>query len=286
MSDNNNIGYSIEALRVKARFYGKKAMVYVEGVDDINFWDQFFDRQLFEVESVGGYGNLKAYIERLENNEKSYIVACDADYLQFTKKEYTSVLVVTTYGHSIENTMYCPFNLSEAVRKLSKSSTDSVTVIEDWFDTFMQSAHPLLLREIVNLIYHPQEDKVEVLGQTCAPFCKSNPDYELDDSKIAKFCDDTADLFPDDELRKIEIAIREDGRKERHFIKGHFLTEGVRRLINHLATKNSPYRHSVRISQDELYALTVHCPRCGQSHCNEIERLREHVKVAVEGLCV
>lgn len=284
MINNDSISYSLEALRVKAKFYGKKAMIYVEGRDDINFWDQFFDRNVFELESVGGFSNLKSYIEKLEKNEKSFIVACDSDYSYFTKSEYSSALIVTTYGHSIENMMYCPFNLSEVVRKLSKSSVESVSTIEKWFDTFIQSAHPLLLREIINVTYRSQENKVEIFGRTCAPFCKNNPDYELDDSKIAKFCKDNESYFPEDELERIDRDVQRNGRGERYLIKGHFLTEGIRRLIIYLASKNSLSGRRVRLSQDELYALTVHCPRCGQIHCCEKEFLMSHVEAAIKEL--
>ena len=56
------LSYSLDALRVKALFYNKKAMVYVEGPEDINFWDPYFDRDVFEIESVNGCENLKPYI--------------------------------------------------------------------------------------------------------------------------------------------------------------------------------------------------------------------------------
>ena len=56
----NTLVYSESALRVKAAFYNKKAMVYVEGTDDIIFWEQFFDKNVYKVEDVIEYIKGKA----------------------------------------------------------------------------------------------------------------------------------------------------------------------------------------------------------------------------------
>lgn len=264
------LSYSLDALRVKALFYNKKAMVYVEGPEDINFWDPYFDRDVFEIESVNGCQNLKPYIEKLENGEKSFIVACDADYDTFKGKSTTSPLVVHTYGHSIENTMYCPHNLSEVVRKLSKSNTDTTTAIEDWYQKFTNSAHPLLLREIVNLTYKPHEDKPVVFGDTCANYCNTTaPCYELDDARIKKFCDENERFYPNEELERVEAEIQKVGRDERFLIKGHFLTDGVRRFVNFLSKNAHPTGSKSNISSNELYALCVHCSNCRIKDCEE-----------------
>lgn len=286
-ASNETLSYSLDALRVKAQFYNKKAMVYVEGPDDINFWDPYFDRDVFEIESVNGCQNLKPYIEKLENGEKSFIVACDSDYDTFKGISTTSPLVVRTYGHSIENTMYCPHNLSEVVRKLSRSKADTTTAIEEWYKKFVNSAHPLLLREIVNLTYKPHEDKPVVFGNTCAKYCNStSPCYELDDARIKKFCDDNETYYPSDELERIEMKIQLDGREERVLIKGHFLTEGVRRFINYLNMLSHPTGRNISISSNELYALCVHCSNCRKNDCEEKKYIMRVVANAISHLDV
>ena len=64
METNRNLFYSSEALKAKSIFYGKKAMVYVEGCEDVNFWDPYFERDYFEIESVNGCQNLVSYIKK------------------------------------------------------------------------------------------------------------------------------------------------------------------------------------------------------------------------------
>lgn len=51
---------------VKAQFYNKRAIVYVEGVDDVPFWGEYFDSADYEVQEVGGCENLMQYIAKNE----------------------------------------------------------------------------------------------------------------------------------------------------------------------------------------------------------------------------
>lgn len=284
MKTEEELSYSIEALRVKAMFYGKKAMVYVEGDDDLNFWDAYFDRGVFELESVNGSKNLKPYIDKLEQGEKSFIVACDADYSSFVGRTYTSPLIVTTYGHSIENTMYCPHNLNETIKRLSRSTSDSIMFVEGWYDKFVASAHPLLVREITNLSYNPNAPKITVFGDTCAAFCKQKPCYELDDKKISKFCKDNEAYFPEDELSKTESAIIADAREERYLIKGHFYTEAISRFLTYQSASVNSAIKAPKASHGLLYALTVHCGKCHKESCREKAFLEASVADAIISL--
>lgn len=283
MEIKKEISYSIEALRVKARFYDKKAMVYVEGPEDINFWDPYFERDVFEIESVNGCQNLAPYITQLETGEKSFIVACDSDYNCYKNLAYVSPLIVTTYGHSIENMMYCPYNINEIVRKLSKTNVDSIDKINEWYKNFVKSAHPLLLREILNQIYKPQEDKPKVLGYSSARFCKENKCYELDDLKINAYCDTIKDSYPQEELNKIESLITKDSREERQLIKGHFYTDAIQKYIEYLSKKLS-HSNNIKIPSAALYALFVHCTQCKQQNCKEKEYLQNVVEKAKANL--
>lgn len=279
MEIKKEISYSIDALRVKARFYGKKAMVYVEGPEDINFWDPYFERDVFEIESVNGCQNLVPYITLLETGEKSFIVACDSDYNWYKKQDYESPLIVTTYGHSIENMMYCPYNINEIVRKLSKTNVDSIDKINEWYKNFVKSAHPLLLREILNQIYKPQEDKPKVFGNSSARFCKENKCYELDDLKINSYCEKIKKSYPQEELNNIESLITKDPREERQLIKGHFYTDAIQKYIEYLS-KNLSNSKNIKIPNAALYALFVHCTQCKQQNCKEKEHLQNVVEKA------
>ena len=280
----NELRYSQAGLKVKARFYNRKAMVYVEGPEDLNFWSPYFDNSIFKIESVGGCKNLASYINDLENGIDTFIVACDADYTSFIGSAYSSDLIVTTYGHSIENMMYCPHNLNEVVKILSKSLEDTTTEIESWYEGFVKAAHPLLLREICNLVYKPKEQKITVFGNSSARFCKTKPCYELDESIVEKFCRDNAKHFPEAELKKIETAISKDEREERQLIKGHFLTHAISRLVENLAKTYNPTNKKANVPHDYLYSLSVKCEDCKIDACIEKTYLYIQVTNAIKHL--
>lgn len=280
METNRNLFYSGEALKAKSIFYGKKAMVYVEGCEDVNFWDPYFERDYFEIESVNGCQNLVSYIKKLEAGETSFIVACDADYNCYGAPTYTSSLIVTTYGHSIENMMYCPYNINEVVRRLSATTNDSVEKIKEWYKTFVKSAHPLLLREISNQTSIANDNKPKIFGKESAYFCKKDKSYELDDQTINSYCEDNKKYYPQEVLDKAETAIKEDPREERQLIQGHFYTHAVRQFITHLCKNISHSRKNINVSNSALYAMFVHCGLCQQKHCKEKEYLETKVSQA------
>lgn len=278
----DNLEYSIEALRIKALFYGKKAMIYVEGQDDEIFWEQYFDTEAFEIESVKGASNLYGYIDRLENGEKSYIVACDSDYTIYKKVKYSSPLVVTTYGHSIENMMYCPYNLNEAVKKIAKSRKDTIELINSWYTNFVDKVHPLLLREITNQVYQAKDTKISVFGDTSSKYSEKRKSSELDENLIKSFCKRNALYFPEEELTKVEEYVNQDQREERQLIKGHFLTDAVRYLVSSLASSVSINTKKYNVSKDWLYTLTIKCECRKEKSCKEKSYIREHVRKAID----
>ena len=118
MDSTDNFSFSIKAQNVEAQFYNKKAIVYVEGDDDLLFWRQHFPDSYFEIKKVDGCKNLEKKIYEIENSGLKCIVACDSDYKSFEEGYKTHPLVVHTLSHSIECMMYCPVNLNECIKKL------------------------------------------------------------------------------------------------------------------------------------------------------------------------
>ncbi|RLM02058.1 hypothetical protein BIY27_26050 [Gibbsiella quercinecans] len=88
-----DLSYSNEAFNVLNLFYQKDYMVYVEGRDDVCFWEMIFNKTSnikVEIQDVGVCEELIPYIEKIYNGEIEAIVACDMDlkYFDDTKKEH------------------------------------------------------------------------------------------------------------------------------------------------------------------------------------------------------
>ncbi|EFH8005158.1 DUF4435 domain-containing protein, partial [Escherichia coli] len=81
-SNAENFSWSNEAENVISLFYDADIMVYVEGEDDIAFWEIIFKKNgrfNVEVQDVGGCEALQPYIEKITSGEINAIVARDSD---------------------------------------------------------------------------------------------------------------------------------------------------------------------------------------------------------------
>ena len=270
----NTLPYSESALRVKAAFYNKKAMVYVEGADDIIFWEQFFDKNVYKVEDVGGCGNFKTFIHRLNNGEKSFVVAGDLDYSLYKQPLCTSKLYVTTYSHSIENIMYCPHNINHAVQRLARDSRiDSIADIESFYERFISGVEKLLILDIANNIY---DKKIQILGDTCYRFLDQNNLPEIDLSKVDSFYNTNVGVFKEQEILNVEAILRSDQRPKRLLVKGHFLTEAIRLWINKRVPAVS--HKNPQLNSDALYEALVTCHDICVPICKERTYIFDQIK--------
>ena len=120
-SEENKLTHSDDAISVTHKFYNKQYMVYVEGDDDVSFWDSVFSKVAsgkYEIESLNGIsGEMQTYIKKVTDGAIfNVIIACDKDYTSYLESDpYDNQYIVTTYGHSIENTMFCDIDIALAV---------------------------------------------------------------------------------------------------------------------------------------------------------------------------
>lgn len=269
----NTLPYSESALSVKAAFYNKKAMVYVEGTDDIIFWEQFFDKSVYKVEDVGGCGNFKSYIQRLINGEKSFVVAGDLDYSPYMTKTCNSKLYVTTYSHSIENVMYCPHNINHAVQRLTRDSRiDSIEEINSFYDRFVNSIEKLLILDAANNVFNKG---VSIFKDSCFRFLDKSNLPEVDVKQVDEFYNEKVKFFEEHEIKRIEALLMVDQRPKRLLVKGHFLTEAIRLWINKRVSSVSP--KNPQLNGDSLYGTLVTCHDVCVPICKERKYIYDQI---------
>ncbi len=270
----NVLPYSESALRVKAAFYNKKAMVYVEGTDDIIFWEQFFDKSVYKVEDVGGCGNLKKYILRLDSGEKSFVVAGDSDYSLYMHSFCTSKLFVTTYSHSIENVMYCPHNINHAVQRLARDSRiDSIKEIMSFYERFISGIYKLLVLDIANNIYHKG---IQIFGDSCSRFLSQKSLPEVDEKLVDNFYTSNVGFFDQEEIKEVKAILDKERRPLRLVVKGHFLTEAIRLWINKRVQSVS--HRNPQLNKDTLYEALVTCHDICSPICIERKHVEDQIK--------
>ena len=279
MADQPEWVYSTEALNVLDKFHEASYIVYVEGEDDINFWSCLFQKAGQNgqyLEFAGGIEELQKIMEQIVNEGAKVIVACDSHYSRILGYHLNHEQIIRTFGYSIENTMYCPCILNDAVNKLSRKIEDRIKTIQEWFNTFCDSAKILLIFDLANAI---RNGSIGVIGDKCNRFLNSARSSRLDGSKIADYISVIKGRFTKKELKNSEELIDRCGQDIRYVIKGSFFTGGIINLIKNTVKRYTGKRPTM--SLDNLYALLCNgCITCSDK-CSDFGFVQNQIQKAV-----
>lgn len=280
----NKLTHSDDAISVTHEFYNKQYMVYVEGDDDVSFWDAVFSKVAYgkyEIEPLNGIsGEIQNYIKKVITGEiTNVIVACDNDYIPYLETNpYDNQYIITTYGHSIENTMFCPKNIAVYIRRLSKNTIDYTDTVNNWYDSFCKIADLLLPYEIANFVNTwngSTEEMTSFFGKNCCRFLSDADFSKLDENKVVDFVNTHKSEYNTDLISNIKNKIKKDNRHHRNIIKGHFITNGVMNLITKM-TKAAG--HETKVESKQLYATFCDCITPCSELCIEKMQLIEKIR--------
>lgn len=270
--------YSLDAINVLSLFHDSEFIVYVEGEDDVCFWQNILNLaniSNYYIESVGGSENLGSKISQIMTGGARIIVAKDRDDTLLDVNAHEHTQIVTTHGYSIENHMYCPVTINNIINNLAKTKTELVAIIHSWYDIICKTCQDLILYNIANNIYGKG---VKVFGDNCCRYLVPSNSCKLCKSEIDLYVSDIKCYFCDEEIEKSNMLVGSYTYHNRYLIKGHFLTHAVINLIKVLVKKITGKK--VILPIDNLYALTVDgCNKC-KNICEELNSIIEKVKLA------
>jgi len=252
-----SLDFSTEALNVYSAFLGAEKMLYVEGEDDIAFWSVIlnaFDINNIEIQDVGGDDELAKYIEKIRSNDLEALVAKDTDFSLLEDGYEVIDNVMTTYGHSIENTLICPIVLQKILKAhgriiLSVAEKESCL---DWFNEFKSSFNELVKYDALNEI---QLKGLNVLFGNCSAFMRSRLSPIPCENKIIEHINNKnlREHF-DDYLSEIADKVETVEQNVSDFIRGHLLFSGALRYINHIISSKGSNKNT---SNDVLFSGAV-----------------------------
>lgn len=226
----SDITYSEEAEDVLNLFFQVDYMLYVEGPDDVCFWEIIFQKTsdiTVQVQDVGGCNELKPYIERVVNNELHAIVACDSDLTRFQGEMQSHPNVIRTYGYSIENTFVNDKTIQRVIKNLGRFSAREISSYNyrEWFENIYIKSQPLILLDIYNYI---NSLGMSVVGDNAERFMKSRNSSELCDNKIRSYIQSLCETINDyDEIEfRRELLGNHDTNIEL-WLRGHFLLSAI-----------------------------------------------------------
>ncbi|PEH86354.1 DUF4435 domain-containing protein [Burkholderia gladioli] len=250
----SDIDYSIDALNALDKFYRVDTIVYVEGDDDILFWDKIFrtcSTVRAEILPAHGASELDKYVDKLIQEDVDFVVARDGDYTNPTDIRIQHPRVIYTFGYSIENSLYVKSSLSRLERIWCRSLKINVTDCARWIEEFTESFKRLLILDIANAL---EGMGIPVLGDNCSRFMRSEKSALPDPKKISAFEETVAQRFKPSKIKKIEEKLRKNNLDLPALIRGHFLASGV---LKYMASKAKAAGKSGAISQDTLYTMAI-----------------------------
>lgn len=247
-------GYSDDALNVINRFFNADKMLFVEGDDDVVFWEIILEKFSvlgYKVKSVDGREELKKYTNKVNSGTLECAVAKDRDYVGFVENpENDKNPILATYGHSIENSFLTARVVVKAIRSIGRLPISSVVEAEinDWLNyTF---------KRFENLIFLDAANDIDgcglcVLGPNCTRFMKSRVSQYPCERKIEEYVDAESLVEKlENSINKVEEKIRNTGRETYEIVRGHFLFSAYLKFANYKIKSNGS---SKKVSNDSFF---------------------------------
>lgn len=233
--------YSVGAKNLLAKFYRVEKMIYVEGDDDVPFWEFMFEKfesLNVEIREVGGKEELRKYIDQINAGELDAIVAMDSDFSPFDGTDQSNTLIIKTAGHSIENTLISARALMKVARRIGRLPARHVTLEEcqKWLEDFYNRSSSLLINDLVDQC---EGYRMGVLSDNCDRFLESKNSDKICPNKVKQYLDELG-LDSDLKLSPGLESIRVDSDLQlTDFIRGHFLSSAAQKFISLLVKRKA-----------------------------------------------
>lgn len=270
----NSLSYSIAAQNVLNLFYDTDYIVYVEGKDDIPFWENMFYKFTnlkIEIQDVGSCTALEKYINGVLSGElNAVIVACDSDFTFFEQNK-THPKIIRTFGHSIENTLISEQSITKVIKSIGRMSNKNIPKDEilDWLRHIDSSTNKLTMLEIFNYI---NKCGLSILGDNCSKLTKSKSSPILCPEKIDVLLCSLNINIDDDFETKMNHILHSNNMRAFNFLRGHFLFSATLKFISSVVKK---YDGKISLSNDALYtALLLACETGFNASHNEFQYYR------------
>ncbi len=243
--------YSSEALSTLTEFHQKKYVIFVEGDEDVVFWEvilNHFGINDYYLKSSGGIEELKKYMESILKDNTNIYAFADNDYSDILHTQNRHPNIIYTYGYSIENSLYSSKNIEKIINIYSRQTNSHTKDFEKWLDDFCISLYDLIVLDICNEAF---SRGLSVLGDNSCRVLKNNDSYNVCVERVKGIAKSLKSHFNSEELNKIKTSIQKTNKSLPFIIRGHFLTNALMNYIKKRVKNVS--KRKVGFSKDNLY---------------------------------
>lgn len=250
----SDFDYSTDAKNVLNKFYQVDRVVYVEGEDDIPFWEEIFLKLAniqVEFESVGGKTELLKHAEAIYEGEAEYLLAMDSDFDRvFAIEKHPSI--VRTYGYSIENTLISEESICRIIKNLARIPRRDAPYedCERWLSEINYKIKDIVLCDVINI---KEELGLSVVPDSSERFMKDGGSASISEEKIGDFVDRLG-IDKVEKLRSEDMNLADKGMNYLDVIRGHFLFSAA---MNFIKIKTRYFGKKITISKDMLFSNFV-----------------------------
>jgi len=227
----SDIQYSTDALNVLSDFYGVDTLVYVEGEDDVIFWQAIFEKfatRSVRFESVGGDAALAKRIAQICAGEVHALAAADADYSALVGSQKHHPCILYSFGYSIENSLFTVESLTEICNVVCRGFRASPDICRNWLASFLAAFRELIAYDIANRCTNGPE---LVLGDNCSRFMVDGTAHQFCGKKIAAKCKALETVVDPDQIEHWRLETSRTDFDLLRWIRGHFLTTAIQKFI-------------------------------------------------------
>lgn len=248
--------HSNDAKNILKKFYRVEKVVFVEGADDVPFWEVVFNKfypSKVKIEPVGGKPKLKSYIEQIMQDEANFFVAMDLDYDGLFGDDIEHQAIFTTAGYSIENSLVTSKSLSKIIKNLCRLSAaqEPIEQTADWIADSDQLLKPLLVFDIIN---QAQELGKKVTPDKADRFFRTSTCASLCGEKIKHHYEQLDLDIPEETIRHWETEVEKSDLSSFDLIRGHFIFSAAMRYIRF---SSKQFGKKLTMPADALYSNLI-----------------------------
>jgi len=249
----SDLEYSDDALNSMGAFYRAKAIVYVEGDDDVMFWKHVLSaiNVRLEIEPVGGKSQIERYAQKIISGEIDAVVARDADLTHFVGPQIKHPRILYSYGYSIENSLYTNSTIKTLSESWSKTDRVGLDTCVAWWDELLTALTPLIELDVANAL---AKTGVETIGDNCTRFMLSRSSHLPCPDRIGAHVSALKATIAEAPVEAAKEIINNDAEVKSRLLRGHFLATAIMKFIVKIASK---YGKKISLSSESLYAAAI-----------------------------